>query len=405
MWYTVRRMANSRLSTRQSKTILVFLISMQSNSDRAKLQGIYDYATQHGWHVQVFTGPIDNAQYLRLIDDWRPAGCIIDGSLRKSDSFPPRVRSVKVVQLGNSYGIAPLRDNVSLDSRLVAETAAEVLLRHGENGFGYISAPSRPLWSVARGNQFAECVRRAGHDCAVLDTLSPSGGASNLTACVKFLSRLQKPANVMLASDNLAPLVYEAARKARLRIPEDLNIVSVDNDLSICTNLSPSLTSIEPDFRGGAYKAGERFGARASGVRKPLPRLTYGIASVAFRHSTTSARVVMHDVKAALDWINRHACGNIRVGDVVATMGYSRRRAEQLFFSSTGKTIGKAIEDARFDNVLVNIRRNTLSIGAIAARCGFSSSAYLATAFRRRHKTTITQWRQQRISNESKKTD
>lgn len=383
---------------RQSKTILVFLISMQSNSDRAKLQGIYDYATQHGWYVQVFTGPIDKAQYLRLIDDWKPAGCIIDGSLRKSDAFPPRVKSVTVVQLGNSYGIAPLRDNVSLDSRLVAETAAEVLLRHEANGFGYVSAPARPLWSVARGNQFAECVRKAGHDCAILDTLSPSGGASNLKACVKFLSRLPRPANVMLASDSIAPLVYEASRKARLRIPEDLNIVSVDNDLTICTNLSPSLTSIEPDFRGGAYKAGERFGARASGVRKPLPRLTYGISSVVFRHSTTSARVVVHDVKAALDWINRHACESIRVGDVVATMGYSRRRAEQLFFSSTGKTIGKAIEDARFENVIASLRNSTLSVSAIAVRCGFSSSAYLATAFRRRYKMTITQWRQQRIA-------
>lgn len=400
MWYTIPKMKPPQ----SSKTILVFLISVRSISDRAKLQGIYDYATQHGWHVQVFTGPIDNAQYLRLIDDWRPAGCIIDGSLRKSDSFPPRVRSVKVVQLGNSYGTAPLRDNVSLDSRLIAETAAEVLLKHEAEGYGYVSASGNPPWSAARGRLFAECIRSAGHDCATLDSLSLRESSSNLRACISFLSHLPKPAGVMLACDSIAPLVYEAARKLRLRIPDDLNVVSVDNDPTICTNLSPALTSIEPDFRAGAYMAAERFGERASGERRTLPRLAYGIASVAFRNSTFSAGTV-RCVNAALDWISHHACENIRVRDVVATMGYSRRRAEQLFFSSTGKTIGEAIEDARFDNVLANIRRSSLSIGAIAARCGFSSSAYLATAFRRRYKITITQWRQQRISSELQKTD
>jgi len=74
-------------------------------------------------------------------------------------------------------------------------------------------------------------------------------------------------------------------------------------------------------------------------------------------------------------------------------MERGRRRAEQLFFASTGKTIGKAIEDARFDNVVMNLRKGMLSIVAIASLCGFSSSAYLATSFRRRYKMSISEWR------------
>ena len=374
------------------KTILVFLLSVHTKSDRAKLEGIYDYATRHRWQVQVFTGSISAVRYLRLVHDWRPAGCIIDGSLRKSSDFPPRVKSVPVIQLGNSYGVPPLRDIIRLDNSKIAQAAAEILLKRTANCFGYVSALDNPPWSQARGKFFADHLKAAGIACNTLKALSAHNDTNNMKACIRFLSHLRKPACIMLACDNLAPLVYAAARKLHLKMPEDISVISVDNDLSICTNLKPTLSSIEPDFQAGAFMAGERFGARVGGVKGPLPPQTYDLATIAFRQSTTFTGSPI-GVKAALDWIDQHAKEPIHVPDVVAIMGYGRRRAEQLFLNSTGKTIGAAINDARLANVLAMLRNSTLRISDIASICGFRSSAYLAAVFRKRYQMTISEWK------------
>lgn len=378
--------------TFQHKAILVFMNSVLSNSDRTKLDGIYDSATRHGWHIQVFTGAISAKDYLRLVREWQPVGCIIDGTLRKTTTFPPRIRDVPVVQLGNSYGVPPLRDIVSLDSRSIARTAADILTKRTAASFAYVSAPDHPPWSQARCGFFFERLRAAGHVCDTLKTLSAQNVSGNMKSCISFLRRLPKPANVMLACDDLAPLVYAAARNLRLKIPEDLNIISVDNNPSICQNLSPALSSVEPDFRAGASQACERLDVRTSGRKGRLPHLKYGVAAIALRQSSASTGQA-HCIKAAQDWILRHANKPIRVPDVVAVMGYGRRRAEQLFAGETGRTIGKAIEDARFANVTATLRSTSLRIDAIAALCGFSSPSYLATAFKRRYGKSISEWK------------
>lgn len=389
MWYTE---PENMVRPFQHKTILVFTNSVLSNSDRAKLEGIYDSATRHGWHIQVFAGAVSAKDYLRLLREWQPAGCIVDGRLRKTGAFPPRVSGVPVVQLGNSYGVPPLRDNIGLDSRAIAREAADILTKRTSAGFAYVSAPGHPPWSQARCGFFCEHLRAAGLACDTLTTLSAQNVSGNMKSCISFLKRLRKPANVMLACDDLAPLVYAAARKLRLKIPEDLNIISVDNNPSICQNLSPALSSIEPDFRNGAFKACERLDARTNGRKGRLPRLKYGIAAIALRQSSASTGQA-HCIKAAQDWILRHANEPIRVPDVVSVMGYRRRRAEQLFADATGRTIAAAIEDARFANVTAALRGNSLRISAIAALCGFSSPSYLAAAFRRRYGKSISEWK------------
>ena len=374
-------MANFRFHDR---IVLVFLHSM----NEAKLAGVYDFATKHGWHVQTFVGDRRAAEYAQLVRDWRPVGCIVDGQLRRKADFPPRIRGVRVVQLGNSFPTPPLRHTVVLDNHAIAQTAADILLERRPVAFGYVPAPGNPSWSMARGRSFAQAIHRSRHGASGVDM---ADGGHDLCSYTKFLKNIPKPAGIMLACDGVAPTVFKAARDLGLRIPEDVGIVSVDNDQQLCGNLSPTLTSIEPDSASGGYLSVELLSRIVSGLAPARHHQTYGIATVAFRKSTLAAYDDRR-VDNAVGWIAKHATSHMGAPDVVRVMGCSRRHAEQLFRRMTGKTIGEAIADARFEAVVKHLKSGRRSLEFIASSCGFSSAAYLAASFKKRYGMTTRQW-------------
>ena len=356
--------------------------------NEAKLGGVYDFATEHGWHVQVFIGPLDAAEYRRLVSLWKPVGCIVDGMLRNDAYFPPRTRGIHVVQLGNSFQTPPLRHAATLDNHAIAQTAADILMKRRPDAYGYIPAPGNPTWSVARGRFLASALRAERHGLRVAADLD---GKNDLDACTRFLRDIPKPAGVMLACDGVAPTVFKTAHDLGLRIPEDVSFVSVDNDRQLCNNLSPTLTSMEPDFASGGHLAAEMLWRAVSGLAPFRQPGKYGIATVAYRQSTL-ASYTDRRVENAVGWIAMHAVPNAGVQDVVRVMGCSRRLAEQVFRKSTGKTIGEAIADERFKAVEKHLRDNRRNLEFIASICGFSSAAYLASSFRRRYGMTTRQW-------------
>ena len=381
MWYNVH-MQKSKLHNR---IVLVFLHSM----NEAKLSGVYNFATKHGWQVQVFIGTADSAEYSRHIHDWKPSGCIVDGMLRRRIEFPPIIRGVHVVQLGNSFPASPLRHVVLLDNRAISQMSADILQNRQPVAFGYIPAPGNPTWSMARCRLFAQAIRRIRHGAA---NIHVADGGNDLCAYIRFLKEIPKPAGIMLACDDIAPTVFNAAKNIGLRIPEDLCIVSVDNNQQLCNNLSPTLTSIEPDFASGGYLAMELLAKVAAGIAIPHNHQTYGIATVAFRRSTIAAYCDRR-VDNAVRWIKKHATtSGTNAMDVVHVIGCSRRHSEHIFHKTTGKTIGEALADARFEAVEKHLRDNHRNLEFIASSCGFSSAAYLAVSFHRRYGMTTRQW-------------
>lgn len=372
--------------------ILAFMFSLRESTERAKLNGIYDFATRHGWQIQVFTGPITMKSFKSIVLEWQPDGCIVDGKLLNRNFLAPKINGVPIIQIGNSYGLVSLRDNICLDNHAIALSAAQIVNKPNMAGFGYISEPGNPAWSQERGRHFVSAIQKSDQTCEILETLSAKDPANNLKACVRFLSKLPKPTGILLSSDYIAPLIYAAAKAASLHIPKDISLISVDNDPIVCENLSPQLTSIEPDCTRGGYLAAERLYARLAGMTKPLCNQKYGIASISFRQSIRSS-YSDHRVKNAIDWIMQHAQAKTSVSEVISVMGCQRRRAEQIFRQFAGKSIHQAIEDARFENVLRYVRNSNYTISTIADLCDFCSAAYLSTAFKKRYGTTIAKWR------------
>ena len=61
----------------------------------------------------------------------------------------------------------------------------------------------------------------------------------------------------MAYNDSRAQTVIDACRMAHLKIPGQIQVIGVDNEVEICENTFPTLTSILPDFEGSGYLAAQ----------------------------------------------------------------------------------------------------------------------------------------------------
>jgi LacI family transcriptional regulator len=142
----------------------------------------------------------------------------------------------------------PERMIVSGD-RKGAEQAAQHLIQLGHRRIGFISGPP----SFRSSHE-----RRAGLEDGLATaqlTLHPdlvAEGAytfdSGLACGNLLLKRAERPTAIFCANDEMAAGLLQAARRANLRIPEDLSVVGFD-DFQIAKQVWPTLTTVHSPIR------------------------------------------------------------------------------------------------------------------------------------------------------------
>ena len=368
--------------------VLVFQ-SMRFKSGRDTIAGVYRYAKRRGWQVQCFE-TIPRGRGLRnLLETWRPLGCLVAVSLLNG-SPPPSFGRTPVVFLGR---IAGRRLNVEHDSRETSRLAVRELALGKPAAWGFFGPKERPRWSQLRQRFYCEAVAEAGGLARPFPWagIRPSTPAFR-TALHAYLKGMPRPCALFVAADYLAGEVLDAAHHENLRLPHDLSIVSVDNDEQICENLTPTLSSVMPDFEGAGYAMCELLERRLSDPRLTSETLSYGPLQLVRRASSRPPTGSRH-VNRTLEFIRTHVTDRIGVADVAAHLGYQRRSLERLFRAATGGTVLDAIHAIKLEAVkaIVRDRRNLLS--GIAERVGFSSEAHLKKFFKSQTGMTMSAWR------------
>jgi LacI family transcriptional regulator, xylobiose transport system transcriptional regulator len=135
--------------------------------------------------------------------------------------------------------------------------ATRHLLGLGHRRIGVIGGPAGVLCSRARVDGFRAAMDEAG---VPIDTSLVSHGAfqvdEGIAAGRRLLARRDRPTAIITGNDLQALGVYQAAREARLHIPEDLSVVGFD-DLPIARWVSPPLTTVRQPLVEMAEAAAE----------------------------------------------------------------------------------------------------------------------------------------------------
>ncbi len=221
--------------------------------------GVEQAAMQEGYHVLLKpVEPGDPEGYSRLIHENHVDGIILSGP-RLDDAEIRRLHAnhVPIMLLGQ------LPESnlcfVDVDAQAGAQKAVEHLLALGHTRIGMIT--NAPLSYVSAQQ------RRAGYSKALeqhgipLDpSLIKEGNytpASGYEAMTSMLKHSPRPSAVFVASDVVAMGAMLAAKRAGLRIPDNLAVVGFD-DIPMAEYFDPPLTTVRLPAYGLGWSACER---------------------------------------------------------------------------------------------------------------------------------------------------
>ena len=363
---------------------------------RDEIAGILGYASHHPqWEVRLLDRKQSPQQFRRFAESWQMDGLIVDDRAHDLPGDRPR-RPCPTVFIDSWR---PHEHSVEIDNRDVAERAADVLLRHRYVSYAFVGTDDRYArrHSREREDAFFSRIASAGFGCstfilAASDSKRIAGESQNL---VQWLKTLPKPCGLLVCSDLFAKTVYDACRRARLRVPDQIAILGVDNEVEIDEQLTPSMSSVLPDFTGAGRLAAELLEKALNGRRTARRKLRarYGVKCVVERESTQDAKGAGHLVAAVLGQIRAQALSGITVESVVQGMNISRRLLERRFREIVGHSIRDEILGIRLDEVRRQLTETSRSIDSITYACGWKSPTALKILFKRRFGLSLSDYR------------
>ena len=266
---------------------------------------------------------------------------------------------------------------VSCDNTPIAATAARHLLERQCETYAFVHAAGQ-AWSDTRGRLFAEAISAGGGRFL--------GRASGQKSLARLISSAPKPLGVFAATDILARVTLDACRVAGCRVPDDVLVLGVDNDVTLCEMSTPTLSSIQLTSYDAGYRLAEVLDRAMRGEIAPgeMPDVPYTGNTVVERVSTQRSFAYDTLVRRCREILATEFAAPIRVADLATRFRVSRRTLETHFRAMTGTTIAEEVMRLRIEHAKRLLATTDDSQERIASACGFYNASHLSAVFRRR---------------------
>ena len=387
------------MRTRATKRILVPILT-SAHTQRLKLEGILKYAKEKRGDIWMLQLDIGGFARQRLLDlpGWKCDGIIayVDNPKDRTAFANTSLPTVLIEPF--SLAAAPDKPNVVSfvnDYRIEGETAARHFIdRHFQN-FAYVGTAERTPWSKLRCDGFVDCLRHHGRECLVYPSLSSNERedfAQEMPRLSLWLKALPHPTALFVAHDVRARQILTAANAVQLNVPQDIAVVSVDNDELLCETATPPLSSIPTGDTSLGYACGRA-------LEELIKHRDCG-RTIHTRHArvvcrTSSDITALPDpfVARALSWIRNHLSENITSDDIANGIGYSKRLLQARIQKALGTTLGSEIRRIRLMAAEELLSNTDMPICEIAEKCGFANVSHLSMRFRSAHCMTPLDYR------------
>jgi LacI family transcriptional regulator len=358
---------------------------------RMIFRGIVDYVTTHEPWLVFLEGMGDIAGNITTLRQLQIDALIMGNS--PASPYPlarRRARLLRKLHVPTVLALSTPMDTglieIVPDDPAIGKMAADHLLTEGFRSFGFYGGDYPYSWT--RKDAFVETLRAAGHKCAVHMRANIPWGKLHREWTVgplaKWLSELPHPAGVMACSDLWARHVVHVCDRIGLRMPEDIALIGVDNDKTLCEILTPTLSSIPLNPRQLGYQAAEVLSRRMKGEGPGEGVMRVPPLPLVMRRSSNLVTADA-DIANAARFIRENAGTSICVQDILDHVCISRRKLELGFKRNFNRTPQQEIWRMHVERAKVLLQQTTMKMSRIAEQSGFASASHMSVVF---HKET-----------------
>jgi LacI family transcriptional regulator len=385
---------------------IILLSDFSEEYNKNLLRGITRYSKDHGpWTFckmpTYYRETIGIEGILQWAKEWEADGII--GQFYNDEEvnkFTEANIPVIAVDFKERFTDIP---NITGNYHQTGRLGADYFLKKGFKNFAFYGF-NNIVWSRERAEGFEERIQQAGFDVhyyELKDSRSNDLWYYKPSALSDWLKSLPKPIALMTCDDNQGHHITEAARHAGIRIPDDIAVLGVDNDETICHLSDPPLSSIETDSEKGGYEAARLMEQMIENKTCTGPDVVVKATQIVTRHSTDIFASKDKYIVTALKYIHGNLDKNLKVDQVLREVPLSRRSLEKRFIMTTGYPVYEYIYNQRIEKFTQKLLETDMTIFEIALELGLSDSKNIARQFKQIKGITPMEYRKNHVVKQS----
>jgi LacI family transcriptional regulator len=378
---------------------VALLVETARGFGRDFLRGIAKYSELHGpWEFLLRAGDFEQA--VPKIQRWGGTGII---ARIASEQMARQILKcgLPTIALGLSEQQrrrgSPLAHLINVGSKhaQIAQMAVDFFRERAFSHFGYVGMSER-AWSTAREAEFVRILGKRGitpHVYVQPKSQRARRWEYEQAFMAEWIRKLPKPIGILACNDDRGREVLDACMLAEVRVPEEVAVLGVDNDVVFCGLSQPPLSSIELNAEGAGFQAAEILDLMMKGQPTSCHQIDVEALGTVARRSTEAIAVDDPLLSKALRFIHDNRATPITIADVIEHVGISRRSLESRFRQTLKRSILSEIHNVRLDESKRLLRESPMSITYVALSAGFITTTYFSEFFRKHVGITPRQYR------------
>jgi len=355
------------------------LVETSRSYGRGVLRGVARYNREHGRWSTYFRPHGLGDPVPAWLKNWKGDGILARIDNRRTANAI-LASGVPVVNLRGTLGELQF-PFVGTNNREVAQLGADHLLGRGFRNLAFCGYRSGFHSGFdERCREFRRLIEEAGCHCHLYCRPSAKTWEQQEERLGQWIQELPKPVAIMACNDDRGLEILDACHRKDIAVPDDVAVLSVDNDEYLCEMAIPALSSIALNLERIGYEAAALLDRLMSGRPAPKQPKEIGPRGVVVRHSTDVLAIEDPDVAQAVRFIRHHACEGLHLADVVEQVLVSRSTLAPRFKNLLGRTIYQEIRRVQVERAKELLAGTSLPIKHVAREAGFRDVQYLTRA-------------------------
>lgn len=370
-----------------------------SVNNRASIDGITAYSKEHGPWRLVLQADTARHQVEPWLQRWKPDGVVARiTNARMAASL--RKLGVPVIDMLDESGDTGIPRVVGDDREAVRRIVDHLLDRHFRH-FAFVGRHDR-CFAQQRLEHVRDSIRtlqratkhRGGAQFTFAEIMLPWKSMPHMhVELADWLRALPKPVGVIACNDVWGVQVLRVCNEFDLRVPDEIAVIGMDDDPVMCRTCMPTLSSIGTSARAIGYRAAATIHGMITRGDVPPMRTLVEPGVVRVRASTDTFAIPDADVVAAIRFLRTHACEHLKITQVAAKLGVSRRTLERDFAEHVGHSPAAEITRAQLERVRELLIATDLALPVVARRAGFFHAKTLHRLFKKQFGATLGEYR------------